>query len=188
VLGCFGDGGAVVSADPDLAHKVRLLRDHGRGEDGIVAGWGLNSRLDNIQAAVLDLKLRSLPADIERRREVARRYDRALRPIDELVLPPGPDEDDIRFDVYQNYEIESDQRDELRRHLHDDGIGTIVQWAGQAVHQLPALGLAADLPATDRLFERCLLLPMNTSLTDDEVARICGSVRSFYGLDHDRPV
>ncbi len=183
VLGCFGDGGAVTTNDADVAGRVRLLRDHGRDDHGEVVTWGLNSRLDNLQAAVLLVKLEQFPREIERRREIARRYRAGLQELDDLVLPPGPDDDPDHFDVYQNYEVESGRRDALREHLKRDGVGTIIQWAGKAVHQFAGLKLPKfDLPATERLFQRCFMLPMNTSLANDEIDHICASVRRFYGV------
>jgi dTDP-4-amino-4,6-dideoxygalactose transaminase len=181
ILGCFGDGGILLTNDADMARKMSLLRDHGRDETGLVVTWGLNSRLDNLQAAVLNVKLRQLDAEIERRRAIARMYREGLEGIEDITLPPGPDNDPDHFDVYQNYEIESGRRDELRVQLEKDGIRTIIQWAGKPVHQFEGLGLTnVDLPFTDRLFTRCFLLPMNTSLTDDEVQYICDRVRRFY--------
>jgi dTDP-4-amino-4,6-dideoxygalactose transaminase len=182
VLGCFGDGGAVTTNDDDVARRVMLLRDHGRDERGEVLTWGLNSRLDNLQAAILNVKLRHFQEEIERRRQLARLYREGLADLEDLRLPPGPDGDPDHFDVYQNYEIESGRRDTLRAHLEEDGVRTIIQWAGKPVHQFEGLALGATrLPRTDGLFTRCFLLPMNTSLTDEEVRYICGSIRRFYG-------
>jgi dTDP-4-amino-4,6-dideoxygalactose transaminase len=181
ILGCFGDGGILLTNDADMARKMSLLRDHGRDETGLVVTWGLNSRLDNLQAAILNVKLAQLESEIERRRQIARLYRDGLRDLEDIVLPPGPDDDPDHFDVYQNYEIESGRRDELRSYLEKEGVRTIIQWAGKPVHQFEGLGLAnVDLPYTDRLFTRCFLLPMNTSLTDDEVSYICERIRKFY--------
>ena len=181
ILGCFGDGGVLLTNDADMARKMSLLRDHGRDETGLVVTWGLNSRLDNLQAAILNVKMRDLDSEIERRRAIARLYQEGLQGIDDLVLPPGPDDDPDHFDVYQNYEIESGRREELRAQLEKDGIRTIIQWAGKPVHHFEGLGLPNfNLPFTDRLFTRCFLLPMNTSLTDDEVAYICERIRKFH--------
>ena len=182
VLGCFGDGGAVVTNDDAVAEKVSLLRDHGRNEDGDIIDWGLNSRLDNLQAAILNFKLQTFPQDVERRREMARRYHTELSKISDLVLPPDPDSDQNHYDVYQNYEIESSHRDALRDHLKKDGIGTIIQWAGKAVHQFKDLNFNVSLPFTEKMFERCLMLPMNTSLSDEDVDYICASIHHFYRL------
>jgi dTDP-4-amino-4,6-dideoxygalactose transaminase len=182
VLGCFGDGGGLTTNDSAIARKMSLLRDHGRDENGLVTTWGLNSRLDNLQAAVLNVKFQRLEAEIERRREIARRYRAALQELEDFVIPPGPDDDPDHFDIYQNYEVESGKRDDLRRQLEEDGIRTIIQWAGKPVHQFDGLGLGdLNLPYTDRLFERCFLLPMNTSLTNEEVDYICDRIRRFHG-------
>jgi dTDP-4-amino-4,6-dideoxygalactose transaminase len=180
VLGCFGDGGAVVSNDDAVARQIALLRDHGRDDEGRVVAWGFNSRLDNLQAAILGFKLKTFPRDIARRRQIAARYQSGLGDLKQLVLPPAPDANSDYFDVYQNYEIEAERRDELRQHLETSGVRTIIQWAGTPVHQFRELGFEVRLPYTDRLFTRCLMLPMNTSLTDDDVDYICDNVRDYY--------
>jgi len=182
ILGCFGDGGGLTTNDPEMARKMALLRDHGRDENGTVVTWGLNSRLDNLHAAVLNVKFQQMDMEIARRRQIARLYREGLGSLEDIVLPPGPDDDPDHFDVYQNYEIESGRRDELRAALEKDGVRTIIQWAGKPVHQFEGLGFSdVRLPFTDQLFTRCFLLPMNTSLTDDEVGYICDRVRKFYG-------
>jgi len=182
VLGCFGDGGAVTTNDPEIGRRLMLLRDHGRDEGGEVVSWGLNSRLDNLQAAILSVKLKHFSDEMARRRQMARLYREGLEDLEDMTLPPGPDGEPDHFDVYQNYEVESGRRDELRAHLERDGIRTIIQWAGKPVHQFDGLGLRGTrLPRTDRLFTRCFLLPMNTSLTDSEIQYICASIRRFYG-------
>lgn len=181
LLGCFGDGGAIVTNDDDVARQISLLRDHGRNDAGRVVAWGYNSRLDNLQAAVLSHKLKSFPADIERRRTIAAMYQAELGAIKELSLPPAPDADPRHFDVYQNYEMEADRRDALKMHLEAAGVRTIIQWAGTPVHQFRELGFTVDLPVTDAFFSRCLMLPMNVALTDDEVRYVTASIRAFYG-------
>lgn len=182
VLGCFGDGGAVVTNDDAVAERIFLLRDHGRNEQGRVVAWGLNSRLDNLQAAILDFKLKTFPADIARRRAIAARYQALLGDLAQLKLPPAPDADPRHFDVYQNYELEAERRDALRTYLDGRGVRTIIQWAGTPVHQFHELGFKdLHLPRTDLLFTRCLMLPMNTTLADDDVDYICDCIRGFYG-------
>ena len=131
-LGCFGDGGAVFTDDDGAAEYMRLLRDHGRATSGDVVVWGYNSRLDNLQAAVLDYKLKHYDGEVARRREIASTYDEQLRGLPGLTLPPAPDGDPDHFDIYQNYEVESDQRDSLRAHLDACGVKTIIQWGGRS--------------------------------------------------------
>jgi len=182
VLGCFGDGGLLFTNDDQTHSTLKQLRDHGRNDDGLVVRWGMNSRLDNLQAAILSVKLKIFPQEIERRRAFARVYHQRLKGLEDLTLPPGPDEDPDHFDIYQNYEIESGNREKLREYLKAKGIGTIIQWAGKAVHQFQGLGLGSvKLPFTERFMERCFLLPMNTSLTDEEVEYVCDQIIHFYG-------
>ncbi len=179
-LGSFGDAGALVTNDDEIGRAVSLLRDHGRDESGRVVAWGTNCRLDNMQAAVLGYKLATYDRDIARRREIAAMYDDALAGLNDLTLPPGPDADPDRFDVYQNYEIEAGRRDELREFLAGNGVGTVIQWGGTPVHLHRELGFDVQLPATERFFERCFMLPMHTALADDEVRRISDLIHAFY--------
>ncbi|MFQ5482807.1 MAG: DegT/DnrJ/EryC1/StrS family aminotransferase, partial [Nitrospinaceae bacterium] len=120
VLGCFGDGGGVATNDEAMGRRLSLLRDHGRDENGEVVTWGTNCRLDNLQAAVLNFKLKTYERDIARRREIAARYDKAFKEIDDLTLPP-PSSDGHHFDVFQNYEMEAGRREELRPFLEKNG-------------------------------------------------------------------
>jgi dTDP-4-amino-4,6-dideoxygalactose transaminase len=179
-LGCFGDGGAIITNDDKIAEELILLRDHGRTVSGEVTTWGYNSRLDNLQAAILSLKLKSYADSIERRRTIARIYHSRLARHSSLILPPGPDDDKNHFYIYQNYEIESDDRDRLQSHLAENGIGTILQWGGWMIHQFKNLNLTdSDLNFTSAVAARMLLLPMNTSLSDGDVNYICDKIDLF---------
>jgi dTDP-4-amino-4,6-dideoxygalactose transaminase len=180
VLGCLGDGGAVVTPRDPIHDRMLELRDHGRRADGEIVSWGLNSRLDNLQAAILDARIKTFPAVMERRRALARLYKLRLSGIEELTLPPGPDGDEDHFDIYQNYEIEALHRDRLRTHLQERGIGTLIPWGGKAVHQWEKLGFLEKLPFTEKLFEQMLLLPLNMFLTDDDVNLVCDAIHAFY--------
>lgn len=182
-LGCFGDAGALVTNDDDLAERVRAMRNHGAGRDKIIPKdcdlWGVNARLDNLHAAILVYKLGYYDETIARRREIAARYHEAFASIMALDLPPGPQAID-RFDIFQNYEVCCDARDALRSHLAARGVGTIVQWGGVGVHQFRNLGFDQHLPRTDRFFARSLLLPMNHLLSDAQVAAVIDGVREFF--------
>jgi dTDP-4-amino-4,6-dideoxygalactose transaminase len=179
-LGCFGDGGAVVTNDDTVAEKIRLLRDHGRGNDGKINCFGFNARLDNLQAAVLNLKLKNYDRTILKRREIATQYHKKLSGIKELLLPPPPDADREHFDIFQNYEIEAKRRGALRVHLNDNGIQTILQWGGYAVHQFENLGFDEIPSYTEKMTKRFMLLPMNCSLTKDDVDYISEKIIEFY--------
>jgi len=85
--------------------------------------------------------------------------------------------------MFTNYEIESGQRDELQHYLEQAGIRAIPQWGGKAVHQFEGLGFDnVQLPQTDKLFERCLMLPMNTFLSDEDVDYVCDKIHRYYGV------
>ena len=179
-LGCLGDGGCLITNDDTLFETVMLMRDHGRNDSGDVVLWGMNSRLDNLQAAILNNHLQNYDATIARRRELAAIYESRLKGIPGILLPPGPDSNPDYFDIFQNYEIEVDDRDRLREYLRDQGVGTLIQWGGKAVHQFDKLGFDVSLPRTERLFERCLMPPLNTTLVDDDVHYVCDCIETFY--------
>ena len=183
-LGCFGDAGALVTDDDDLAETVRAMRNHGAGRDKAiprdVAVWGTNARIDNLHAAILVYKLAYYDDAIARRRAIALRYHDAFSSIAALTLPPAPDSDPRRFDIFQNYEMCCDRRDDLRASLDARGIGTIVQWGGSGIHQFTGLGFDQRLPETDRFFARSLLIPMNHVLTDQQVSAVIDGVRAFF--------
>jgi len=118
----------------------------------------------------------------DRRRTLAARYEALLGDLPQLTLPPGPDADADHFDVFQNYEIEAENRNELKTYLEAQGVRTIVQFGGKAVHQFSGLGISGvTLPFTERLYTRLLLLPMNTTLSDDDARYIVDRIRAFYG-------
>jgi dTDP-4-amino-4,6-dideoxygalactose transaminase len=180
VLGCLGDAGGVLVNDKNLYHQIFQLHDHGRDVDGEVRRWGRNSRLDNIQAAILSHKLKTYDKVIARRREVAQMYQDRLGMLSELQLPAPPSATSDNFDVYQNYELTADNRDELKTFLSEKNIGTLIQWGGTAVHQFTQLGFNQVLPETERFFERCIMLPMNVFISNTDVDYICESVTEFY--------
>jgi dTDP-4-amino-4,6-dideoxygalactose transaminase len=180
-LGTFGDAGAVVTNSDEIASKIRLLRDHGRA-DVDVKCWGFNARMDNIHAAVLKLKFGWYQQEVERRRELAQIYHSQLSDVNELLLPPAPAADKNHFDIFQNYEIEAERRDELMRYLEDSGIRTIKQWGGKLIHQYSDLTdkIVGNVEYSDRMVDKFMLLPMNTSLSDEDVVYVCENVRAFY--------
>ena len=180
-LGSFGDSGGFVTNDKDMYEKVMLLRDHGRNDDGVFVMWGFNSRLDNLQAAFLNYKLSYYNEEIIRRREIANIYNTKLSNIKQLHLPPAPNENKNYFDVYQNYEIEAERRDELKEFLKENGVGTLIQWGGQPVHSITSLGFSGKgLPYTEEMFTKCLMIPMNTALSNEDVEYVCDQIIKFY--------
>jgi dTDP-4-amino-4,6-dideoxygalactose transaminase len=174
-------GGAVVTNAAETFERAASLCDFGRNSAGEVMRWGLNSRLDNLQAAILAFQLKRYHSVMERRRQIASMYQEVLGDVAELKLPPAPDSDPDHYDIYQNYEIEAERRDGLKQFLMENGIGTLIQWNGKPVHQCEALGFKQRLPYTDYLFTRMLMLPMNMSLCDGDLHYVCDNIRAFYG-------
>jgi len=180
LLGAAGDAGALVSSDLLVAEKVRLLRDHCINRySGALVGWGFNSRLDNIQAAILNAKLRYLPRWIERRRKIAEMYFAGLEGVPDLVLPQY---DSRRFfDVFQNFVVLHPRRDELEFGLAERGIETMVSWR-VPFYKHPALGFGdVSLPMCERVSSMCLSLPMYPELSDSQVRLVVEAVWDCLG-------
>ena len=174
-LGAYGDGGAITTSDHDLAKKIRMFANHGRIEKYNHEFEGVNSRLDSLQAAVLDVKLRHLEAWTERRRAVARRYDDGLRGsvVIPAVLP------DCRH-VYHLYVVRVPRREAVIKFLKEKGIGTGIHYP----IPLPLLNAyrylghtAADFPVASSLKDEILSLPMYGDLTDDQADMVIASLR-----------
>lgn len=181
ILGAAGDGGLVATSDEEIAEKIRLLRDHGQQRaTGDILFYGFNSRLDNVQAAILDVKLKHLPEWIERRRELASLYQKGLSDLQELTLPPPPQSNGHFFDVYQNYVIRCKERDKLVTHLRESGIEILISWA-KPMHHHEALGLKHfHLPKTEQLSNEVLSLPMYPELSDEQAEYVIETILNFY--------
>ncbi|MFH1462553.1 MAG: DegT/DnrJ/EryC1/StrS family aminotransferase [bacterium] len=180
VLGALGDGGAVSTNDEKIAEKIRLFRDHGQKTKTDIVCYGWTSRLDNIQAAVLNVKIKYLPEWIERRREIAGFYNQGLSGISGVKLPPAPESDSKYFDVYQNYVLKAQKRDELFSFLKEKGVETLIK-DPIAVHHHSNLGLSHfKLPYTEKLAEEVISLPMYPELTDEQIEYAINCLKEFY--------
>jgi len=176
-LGALGDGGMIVTDDAALAAKLRRLRMYGwEKRYYTVDPGGINSRLDEIQAALLHVKLRHLPSWNDARRRIARRYDQLLAGTG-LVLPDAPADESH---IYHLYVVQAKQRDQLQAALKERGIETAVHYPLPAHLQPVYQGLAApgSLPVTERLAGEVLSLPIYPELTDAEIEAVAAAVRS----------
>ncbi len=174
-LGALGDGGAVTTNDPELALMVRTLSNYGFTEKYVAPLRGRNSRLDEIQAAVLDVKLHHLDSENRRRIAIARTYYRNIN-NPAITLPQMMDAGN---NVYHIFPIFTPHRDELQQHLLAHGIQTLIHYP------IPPHKQACykewnhlTLPVTERLAHRELSLPLNPTMTDDEVAYIVETLNS----------
>ena len=104
-MAVFGDAGAILCQDETIFDRAYQLHDHGRDKNGNVKSWGRNSRLDNLQAAILNFNLKSYEKVIQRRREIASKYYSKLSILEELKLPESPLNNSEHYDVFQNYEF-----------------------------------------------------------------------------------
>ncbi len=184
-LGGWGDGGLLTTNDSQLAERLRRLRVH--GEDYARGRYlhtevGTNSRLDAIQAAVLQVKLRHLPGWTELRRARAALYDAELSGIEGISAPVAAAD---RFHVYSLYTVRAEQRDALHRHLGERGIGSGVYYP-RSLHLQPCfaeLGYQeGEFPEAERAAAEALSLPLYPELSPDEVERTASAVREFYGV------
>lgn len=161
ILGCYGDGGAVATNDEEVYNYLKRARNHFKGETGPV---GLNSRLDNLQAAVLNVKLKYLPAFIKRRKEIAELYDLHLEGIVELP---------VKRHVYQDYIIAGERIEELFNHLKWNGVETMK-------NGYPFAECLEKGPKTQEYEARSLRLPCNPDLLNEEVIFVIQCITDFY--------
>ena len=183
ILGATGDGGFVVTNDEALAEGICQLRDLGQQrETGDVLHFGFSSRLDNLQAAILNVKLKYLDQWIERRREIAALYHQGLSDLQELKLPPPPEPQGRFFDVFQNYLVRAKERDRLVAYLEECCIETLTSWyLSKPLHYHEALNLRHfQLPKTEQFAKECISLPLNTEISDEQVEYVVDIVNKFY--------
>ena len=175
-LGALGDGGAVVTNDETLATRLRRLREYGwQRKYYTTEPGGTNSRLDELQAAMLMVKLPRLDAWNQRRREIAARYADGL--ADTALTLPAPANDGAH--VYHLYVVRASERDRLQAALRENGVGTDIHYPLPAYMQpvYTQFAPAGGLPATEQLARQVLSLPMYPELTDDDVKTVISAVR-----------
>jgi dTDP-4-amino-4,6-dideoxygalactose transaminase len=179
-LGAYGDGGMVVTNDSGLVEKLRMLRQYGQKEKNNHLLIGHNSRLDEIQAAMLRVKLRHLDRWNSARRSNAKKYTEILGELNGLILPI---EKEYAKHVYHLYVVRAKQRDRLQSWLKSAGVGTGVHYP-LPVHlqkSYARLGVKkGSLPIAERCSEEILSLPMFPELTDAEIAYVCDSIKKFF--------
>lgn len=186
-LGAYGDGGVVLTNDLALAEQVRLLRQYGWDATRISQQKGMNARLDEMQAAILRVKLRHLERWNDRRRGLAALYKSLLTPLafsgakppkelERLTLPVEPPE---TRHVYHQFVVCHPQRDSLRTYLLEQGIHTQIHYP-VPIHLQPAYrDLATSLPVTESAADQILSLPLYPELRNEDVERVCQVVLNF---------
>lgn len=176
-LGALGDGGAVTTNDPEIADRIRVLRNYGSRVKYVNEVRGYNSRLDPIQAAVLRVKLKHLDEWNQRRREVAEIYKERIRnAFVQLPLLTTSEQH-----VWHLFVIRTRQREDLQKHLTNDGIGTLIHYPIPP-HQQQAYREWNEqrYPVTEAMHEEVLSLPMSPTLTVNDALQVIASVNRFY--------
>lgn len=187
-LSALGDAGMVVTNSSFLAAEMRALREYGwRDKERLSERTGRNARMDEMQAAILRVKLPHLDRDNERRRQLARDYSEALASIDEITLPA---EGEMSASVFHQYVIRSQQRDALSSALRADGIATAIHYP-IPIHAQPAYrgrglvrntgrGSEQSLPETERAAAEVLSLPMFPELSAAQIESVTAAIREFF--------
>lgn len=184
-LGAYGEGGMVTTNDPILARKVRMMRDHGSEKRYYHEMLGWNGRLDELQAAVLRIKLPHLDGWNEKRRKTAAAYHEALGSASKerelsLLLPVEASD---RRHVYHLYVIRSLDREGLRSHLNEHNIGTGIHYPVPVHLQKPFMEFGSgegSLPVTERVVNEILSLPMYPELKPEQIEQVIGEILRFY--------
>lgn len=179
-LGCYGDGGAMLTNDRELAMKMRVISNHGQRIKYHHEVVGINSRLDTIQAAILNVKLRYLDGYTALRQEVAASYDKALVGLSNVITP-------FRLanstHVFHQYTIRAEKRDELKAYLEKNDIPSMIYYPVplhfQKAYRHQEFG-EGSFPETEMLSKTVLSLPIHTEMTNDQVAYIADCIRRFY--------
>ncbi len=178
-LGGMGDGGMVATGDPSLAARLRSIRDYGRIERNLLGEIGYNSRLDELQAALLRVKLPRLLADNQRRRDLAGIYMEGLKGLD-LRLPPASPE---AMPSLHLFVIATPRRDQLKRFLEEKGVQALIHYP-TPIHLQPAFSSLGyregDFPVAERAAAEALSLPLYPELKEEEAEEVVAAVRRFF--------
>ena len=179
-LGCFGDGGMIVTNDDQLAEKIRILRAHGSNPKYYHKVVGYNSRLDTIQAAILNVKLKYLNGWTQKRKAVAQKYNEIfeIAGLTQIVKFPKA----AKGHVFHQYVIEVDNRDQLASYLKQEGIATAIYYPLPLHLQECFITLGyqeGDLPAAEQAAKKVLALPIDPELTTDEITHIVNTIKDY---------
>jgi dTDP-4-amino-4,6-dideoxygalactose transaminase len=182
-LGCYGDGGALFTMDHTLAEKMKMISTHGQKvkyQHDIV---GINSRLDTLQAAILEVKLKYLDQYTKARNEVANYYDKNLANVTFIELPMRAKNSTHVFHQY-TIKVTGVDRDRLKKFLEEKGIPTMIYYHIplhlQNAYKQKGFG-EGSFPVTEKLSKTVLSLPIHTEMTEDELSYICRTIKSFNG-------
>ncbi|MBI2004033.1 DegT/DnrJ/EryC1/StrS family aminotransferase [Candidatus Pacearchaeota archaeon] len=177
-LSCAGDGGAISTNDVYLAEKLRVLRDHGQKIKGEFLGVGYNSRLDNLQAAILNVKFKHLDEYIKKRRKIAEIYNEELSSLP-IILPPAPSKEKY-FDTYTSYVIRTDKQEKLIKFLRENGIEVFVHVI-KPLDKHQGLGLEQIvLPKNELICSQNVSIPIYPEMEKRQIKEVIDNLKKFY--------
>ena len=176
-LGALGDSGAVTTKDPDLAKAIRALANYGSAQKYVNQYQGLNSRMDEMQAAFLNIKLRYLDKETARRREIAGYYIENIK-NNKIILPNAGD---VNEHVWHLFVIRTSNRDELQAYLQKNGIQTLIHYP-IPLYKQECYSYMSDisLPITELIHNEALSLPISPVMIDEEIEKVCNVINGFY--------
>jgi dTDP-4-amino-4,6-dideoxygalactose transaminase len=181
-LGCYGDGGAMFTNDDALAEKLRMIANHGQAEKYYHSVIGVNSRLDSIQAAILNVKLKHLDEYCTARKRAADFYDASFSEIEELKTPVRQSNSTHVFHQY-TLQVKDGRRDDLQKHLQTSGIPSMIYYPVPLYRQkafAPFVTSDFVLPITEKLCVSVLSLPIHTEMNEELLSFISGHVKEFF--------
>lgn len=181
-LGCYGDGGAIFTNNDELAHKIKMIANHGQSRKYQHDIVGVNSRLDTLQAAILNIKLKHLDEYCKARNEVAQYYDKHLAEIEGITIPKRVPNSSHVFHQY-TIKIADNKRDELKKFLFEKGVPSMVYYPIPLHFQKAYQNndyLKGAFPVAEDLCNRVLSLPIHTEMNEIELKYIINSIKEFY--------
>jgi len=182
-LGAYGDGGAMITTDQALADKMQMICNHGQRIKYHHDIIGVNSRLDTLQAAILNVKLKYLDDYTKRRNKVAGFYDTQLKDVPFIKTPARAP---YSTHAFHQYTLRTDgiDRDHFKKYLEEKGVPTMIYYPVplhlQKAYQRPGFG-EGSFPVTEKLSKTVISLPIHTEMSEDELLYICHSIKNYHG-------
>lgn len=178
-LSCFGDGGAIFTNDDELAQKARMIANHGQKEKYNHHLVGINSRLDTLQASVLQIKLKKLSSIVEKKTQLATNYQQQLQNLEAVELPQTHSKSINSWHQF-TIKIKNGSRDQLKIYLKEKGIDSMVYYPMPITKQVAYQKYDADFPVAKKLSEEVLSLPIHQLLTTEDIDYICAQITKFF--------
>lgn len=179
-MGALGDAGAITTNHEELAKQVKTLRNYGSQEKYYNEVKGFNSRLDELQAAFLDLKLKNLQAENNQRIAIANNYMQQLKNVGDIILPALAENCSSNYHLFV---IRTEKRNELQKFLHEKGVGTVIHYPVPPHKQKAYADLnfnASDFPIANLIADTCLSLPIFPGMENEQIDYVCNTIKSYY--------